>query len=344
MRPTQTTALLSTVGAAALVLTGCAGPAAGAGSADDRLEIVASTTQLADIAREIVGDEAEVTSLLRPGASAHSFDPGPAALAALASADLLVINGAGLEGWLDSTVEASGFAGTLVDTSEGLDLIVAGHDPHEGHDHGHEHEHGDEAHADGHAGHDHGEFDPHVWTDPANAIAQAEAIRDAVAAADPDADIDASATAYLDRLAELESWMRGSIEQVPVDERLVVTTHDTFGYLERAFDVQVVGTVLPSLDDSADASAAHIDGLVAETRATGTPVVFSENAIDPQLAATIAREAGVELRQGQDALAADALGPEGSPTGTYIGSQLHNTTAIVTAWGAEPLPVPGSLS
>src|SRR5699024_820908 len=138
--------------------------------------------------------------------------------------------------------------------------------------------------------------------------------------------------------------MRGSIEQVPVDERLVVTTHDTFGYLERAFDVQVVGTVLPSLDDSADASAAHIDGLVAEIRAPGTPVVFSENAIDPQLAATIAREAGVELRQGEDALAADALGPEGSPTGTYIRSQLHNTTAIVTAWGAEPLPVPGSLS
>ncbi|ERG64126.1 hypothetical protein L332_06615 [Agrococcus pavilionensis RW1] len=357
MRPTQTTALLSTVGAAALVLTGCAGPANGAGSADDRLEIVATTTQLADIAREVVGDEAQVTSLLRPGASAHSFDPGPAALAALASADLLVVNGAGLEGWLDSTVEASGFAGTLVDTSEGIDLIVAGHDTHEGHDHGDEshgddHEHDDEAHADhdhahepdDHAGHDHGEFDPHVWTDPANAIAQAEAIRDAVTAADPDADIDASAAAYLERLAELESWMRASIEQVPVEERLVVTTHDTFGYLERAFDVQVLGTVLPSLDDSADASAAHIDDLVAEIRATGTPVVFSENAIDPQLAATIAREAGVELRQGEDALAADALGPEGSPTGTYIGSQLHNTTAIVTAWGAEPLPVPGSLS
>ncbi|MBO1770234.1 metal ABC transporter substrate-binding protein [Agrococcus sp. TF02-05] len=357
MRPTQTTALLSTVGAAALVLTGCAGSAIGAGSAEDRLEIVATTTQLADIAREVVGDEAQVTSLLRPGASAHSFDPGPAALAAVASADLLVVNGAGLEGWLDSTVEASGFAGTLVDTSEGIDLIVAGHDPHEGHDHGDEshgdgHEHDDEAHADhdhahepdDHAGHDHGEFDPHVWTDPANAIAQAEAIRDAVTAADPDADIDASAAAYLDRLAELESWMRASIEQVPVEERLVVTTHDTFGYLERAFDVQVVGTVLPSLDDSADASAAHIDGLVAEIRATGTPVVFSENAIDPQLAATIAREAEVELRQGEDALAADALGPEGSPTGTYIGSQLHNTTAIVTAWGAEPLPVPGSLS
>lgn len=347
MRPTQTTALLSTVGAAALVLTGCAGPANGAGSADDRLEIVATTTQLADIAREVVGDEAQVTSLLRPGASAHSFDPGPAALAALASADLLVVNGAGLEGWLDSTVEASGFAGTLVDTSEGIDLIVAGHDPHEGHDHGdesHGDDHGDEANADAHADHDHGAFDPHVWTDPANAIVQAEAIRDAVTAADPAADIDASATAYLDRLTELEAWMRGSIEQVPAEERLVVTTHDTFSYLERAFDVQVVGTVLPSLDDSADTSAAHIDGLVAEIRATGTPVVFSENAIDPQLAATIAREAGVELRQGEDALAADALGPEGSPTGTYIDSQLHNTTAIVTAWGAEPLPVPGSLS
>ena len=114
--------------------------------------------------------------------------------------------------------------------------------------------------------------------------------------------------------------------------------------MERAFDVQVVGTVLPSIDDSADASAAHIDELVAEIRESGAPVVFSENAIDPQLAATIAREAGVELREGEDALAADALGVEGSPTGTYIGSQIHNTTALVTAWGEEPLLVPESLS
>lgn len=307
----------------ALVLTGCAVPAVEAGSADERLEIVATTTQLADVTSELVGDAASVTSLLQPGASSHAFDPGPTALTALADADLLVISGAGLETWLDDTVEASGFDGTVVDTSEALELIAAEDDPHEGHDHG--------------------EFDPHVWTDPANVILQAEAIRDAVTAADPGADIDASATAYLAQLAQLEAWMRDSIEQVPLEQRLAVTTHDTFGYLERALDVQVVGTVLPSLDDSAAASAAHIDELVAEIRESGAPVVFSENAIDPQLAATIAREASVELRQGEEALAVDALGAPGSPTGTYIGAQLHNTTALVTAWGVEPLPVPGSL-
>lgn len=363
---------LGAVGAITLALAGCAGPTGGqdndSGSAGDRLEIVATTTQLADVTREIVGDAATVTSLLQPGASAHAFDPGPTALAALANADLLVMNGAGLEGWLDSTVEASGFDGTTVDTSAGLDLIAAEDDPHEGHDHD-DADHDDAAHDDetaeehaahddadpsadhdeagggaDHDGHDHGESDPHVWTDPANVIVQAETIRDAVAEADPDADIAASAEAYLSRLAALDDWMRGSIEQVPVDERLIVTTHDTFGYLERAFDVHVVGTVLPSLDDSAGASAAHIDELVAEIRATGTRVVFSENAIDPQLAATIAREAGVELRQGADALAADALGPAGSETGTYIGAQIHNTTAMVTAWGAEPLPLPEALA
>ncbi|WP_405218694.1 metal ABC transporter substrate-binding protein [Agrococcus sp. Ld7] len=358
---------LGAVGAVTLALAGCAGPTGQQdvepGSAGDRLEIVATTTQLADVTRELVGDAAYVTSLLRPGASAHAFDPGPTALAALASADLLVINGAGLEGWLDSTVEASGFDGTTVDTSGGLDLIAAEDDPHEGHDHA---DHADAAHDEAahddetaeehaahddeadpghdHEGHDHGEFDPHVWTDPANVLVQAETIRDAVTAADPDADIAASAEAYLARLADLDAWMRASIEQVPTDERRIVTTHDTFGYLERAFDVQVVGTVLPSLDDSAGASAAHIDELVAEIRATGTRVVFSENAIDPQLAGTIAREAGVELRQGADALAADALGPEDSDTGTYIGAQIHNTSTIVTAWGAEPLPLPESLA
>lgn len=340
------------VGVLALALSGCAGAASGT-VADDRLEIVATTTQLADITREVVGDAATVTSLLEPGSSAHAFDPGPSALSALARADLLLISGAGLETWLDDTVEAAGFAGTVVDTSAGIELIATEDDPHAGHDHGDEaedghegetaEEHAEHADEDAHEGHDHGAFDPHVWTDPANAIVQAEAVRDAVLAADPDAGIDASADAYLSQLRELETWMRDSIEQVPVEERLVVTTHDTFGYMERAFDVQVVGTVLPSIDDSADASAAHIDELVAEIRESGAPVVFSENAIDPQLAATIAREAGVELREGEDALAADALGVEGSATGTYIGSQIHNTTALVTGWGAEPLAVPESL-
>ncbi|WP_347755032.1 metal ABC transporter substrate-binding protein [Agrococcus sp. ProA11] len=344
---------LGVVGAISLAVAGCAGPVTQDGASEatgDGLRIVTTTTQLADVTRELVGDAAEVTSLLQPGGSAHTFDPGPTALEALAAADLLVINGAGLETWLDSTVEASGFDGTTVDTSADLDLIAAEDDPHEGHDHDDDAHADDEAHADeatedaDHEGHDHGEFDPHVWTDPANVIVQAEAIRDAVVAADPEADIAASAAAYLEQLAALDEWMRASIEQAPVDERRIVTTHDTFGYLERAFDVQVVGTVLPSLDDSADASAAHIDELVAEIRATGTRVVFSENAIDPQLAATIAREAGVELRQGEDALAADALGAEGSETGTYIGAQIHNTTAMVTAWGAEPLTVPESLT
>lgn len=341
---------LGAVGVISLVLSGCTGTADDSGSSDDGLSIVVTTTQLADVTRELVGGAAQVTSLLQPGASAHAFDPGPTALASLASADLLIVSGAGLETWLDDTVEASGFDGVLVDTSAALELIAAEDDPHEGHDHGdgHEGESADEhaaheehaAEEEGYEGHDHGAFDPHVWTDPANVILQAQAIVDAVRAADPAADIDASATAYLARLAELDTWMHASIDRVPVDERLVVTTHDTFGYLERAFDVQVVGTVLPSLDDSAGASAAHIDELVAEIRATGAPVVFSENAIDPQLAATIARESGVELRQGADALAADALGPEGSETGTYIDAQIHNTTAMVTAWGAEPLPVP----
>lgn len=351
---------LGALGAVSLALTGCAAAADGADPAGDGLQIVVTTTQLADVTRELVGDAAEVTSLLQPGASAHAFDPGPTALTALAQADLLIVSGAGLETWLDATVEASGFSGQLVDTSRALDLIASEDDPHAGHDHGDEHaghdhaghDHADETdvhaeddHAqDGHEGHDHGAYDPHVWTDPANVILQAEAIVDAVTAADPEADITASATAYIEQLQALDTWMRDSIDQVPVEERLVVTTHDTFGYLERAFDVQVVGTVLPSLDDSADASAAHIDELVAEIRDSGAPVVFSENAIDPQLAATIAREAGVELRQGDDALAADALGQPGSDTATYIGAQIHNTTAMVTAWGTQPVPVPESLS
>lgn len=326
--PRTTIRLAWAAGLAASVaaLAGCSTPV-GADASDGALHVVATTTQMGDVVREIAGDDAEVVQLLQPGRSAHSYDPTPEALAALAEADVLVMNGAGLEEWLDDTIDASGFDGELVDASTDARL------------------HESEAHQRDDDGHDHDGLDPHVWSDPSQVVRMAETIGAALARADAaSADaLEASTDDYVARLETLDTWVTDSIAQVPVEQRLLVTNHDSFAYLAEAQGITVVGAVMPAFDDAAEPSAADIDALVQAIRDSGVRAVFSETSIDPQLAETIASEAGVEVHSGDDALLVDALGAPGTLGATYVGSVVHNVTRIVESWGVEPLPLPDGL-
>lgn len=303
----------------------------------DGLQVVATTTQMGDMTREVVGDAGTVTQLLTAGQSAHAFEPTPAALLALEHADVLVVNGAGLEEWLEPTIVASGFDGVVVDASSELELGAA-----EAHDHDDdEHDEHDEA---DHAGHDHGAVNPHLWTDPANAVQMAETIGAGIAAmVDDPSTIHERTDAYVERLVALDAWVHASIDQVSIDDRLLVTNHDTYAALAEATDITVVGTIMPALDANAQPSAADIDALVAAIEETGVAAVFSESTIDPALAAMIADEADVQVLAGDDGLTADALGPAGSATSTYIDAEIHDVTQIVESWGATPVPVPEAL-
>jgi len=330
--------------AGALVLAGCAssGPAA-SGSTDSAgaLKVVATTTQVADFTREIAGDAASVTQLVQPNQSAHSYDPSAADLAALGSADVLVINGAGLEEWLDDAISASGFSGTTIDASTGIELSDDEAGDGHSHDHADEAEHTDEADAD----HAHEAGNPHIWTDPHLAEHMVQTIADGLAEADPSAsaDFEAHATAYDAKLAELDEWIHSNVDQVPEAERLLVSNHDAFTYFVDAYDITYVGSVIPSFDDNAEPSAAEIDALVAKIKETGVKAVFSEASISPKAADTIAREAGVTVYSGDEALYGDSLGPAGSDGATYIASQIHNATVILESWGVTPSAVPADL-
>ena len=149
--------------------------------------------------------------------------------------------------------------------------------------------------------------------------------------------------AYLAELDALDAWIEENVEAVPVDRRLLVTNHDAFTYFVDAYDLTFVGSVIPSFDDNAEPSAAEIDDLVAKIRATGVQAVFSEASISPKAAETIAREAGVTVYSGDDALYGDSLGAEGTPGETYLGSQVHNATLILESWGITPSPLPALL-
>ncbi|TFB95784.1 zinc ABC transporter substrate-binding protein [Cryobacterium sp. MDB2-10] len=327
--------------AAALTLSGCSpttpGSAGGSGGASGDLRVVATTTQVADLARNVIGDAPGVTltQLIQPNQSAHSYDPSAADLTALGRADVLVINGVGLEEWLTDAIDASGFHGVTIDSDAGITIAESGAG-------------NDEAPHTADAAHDHAGGNPHIWTDVANAEAMTRTIAAGLAAASAaDADraaaFTANAAGYGSTLAALDGWIRANIDPVPGAERLLVSNHDAFGYFTAAYGITYVGSVIPSFDDNAEPSATEIDQLVTKIKATGVKAVFSEASISPKAADTIARQAGVTVYSGDDALYGDSLGPAGSDGATYVASQLHNVRLILESWGRVPTAVPADL-
>lgn len=373
MTPTPITKIAATAALiGALTLSGCASaPATDAGaSADGKLRVVATTTQLADFADIVGGDEIALTGLLAAGASAHHFDPSAKELLALGLADVLIVNGAELEGFITSAIEASGFSGELITAADGIDLVEAeeiteraahayeseeehaAHTDHEDHDHdhddhNHEHDHdhaGNDHEGHDHDGHNHGPVNPHLWTSPRYASAMTAEIARGLAAVDP-----AHAEGYSDRAASyetqltlLDEWIAAEMAQVPAEKRVLVSGHDSLRYYLHDYEIDFAGAIIPSFEDNAEPSAAQIDALVERIRERGVQAVFVESSMSPKLARTIAREAGITVMD-EDSLYADSLGTAGSGAETYLAATIHNTRLILEAWGETPGPLPAEL-
>jgi zinc/manganese transport system substrate-binding protein/manganese/iron transport system substrate-binding protein len=264
------------------------------------LRVVATTTQVADFARNIGGDRVQVTSLFKPNVDAHDYEPSPADIDTIARADVVIENGAGLESWLHDTVTSSGYHGPVVDTSQGVRLRQLDGQP-----------------------------DPHIWQNPRNAMIMAGNIERALAATDPaDASVfQTNLAAYTKQLQALDAEVQRQLDSL-ANKRLV-TNHDAFGYYIDRYHLQFVGSIIPSFDTSAELSGRDIRDLVAKIKATGVKAVFSETSLPPKTAETIAREAGVKVVEGEDALYGDSLGPPGSDGDTYLKMVRHNTQTIV---------------
>jgi ABC-type Zn uptake system ZnuABC Zn-binding protein ZnuA len=266
--------------------------------------VLATTTQVADMAAIIGSDRVELVRLLKPGIDAHDYEPSPADVEAIASAQLVVENGVGLESWLHDTIESSGYDGPVVDASQGVRLRQVG-----------------------------GEPDPHIWQDPGNAMVMAANIERGLARADPESAgfYQANLAGYLEDLQNLDAWVER--QTAGLANRKVVTNHDAFGYYLDRYHLQLVGSVIPSFDSSAELSGRDIRDLVAKIKAAGVKAVFSETSLPPRAAETIGREAGVKVVTGTDALYGDSLGPPGSDGASYDMMIRHNTRTIVTNLG-----------
>ncbi|PZG21017.1 zinc ABC transporter substrate-binding protein [Nonomuraea aridisoli] len=306
---------------ALLTSAACGGGGEPAEGAADTLSVVATTTQVADFARQIGGGAVHVTQLLRPNVDPHDFDPSPADLQALADADVIVENGVGFEPWLDEAVSSAGHAGEVVDASRGAHLR-------EGH-----HEEEAAEHPDGE--HEHGEHDPHIWHDPANAKVMAANIEQALAKADPSgaAGYAQRRRAYDAELDRLDDWIEQRISTIPRSDRKVVTNHDAFGYYLDRYGLTYVGAIIPSFDTSAEITGKNLTDLVAGVKNAGVKAIFSESTLPPKAAQALAAEAGVQVVGGENALYGDSLGPAGGDADTYITMMRHNTEVIVDALG-----------
>jgi ABC-type Zn uptake system ZnuABC Zn-binding protein ZnuA len=270
-----------------------------------KLRVVATTTIIGDIARNIAGDKADVITLLTPGVDPHEYEPVPADLQALSQAKTVFANGGGLEPWLPKIMQSAGSSIKIQMLTDGLTLRTLN-------------EGGATVN------------DPHVWFDVNNAIHFAEQIRNSLITIDPtNADAyQANAKNYIARLTDLDSAIAKQVETIPPERRLLVTNHDTFGYFAVRYGFKVIGTVFPTGGAEASPSAQQVVELVNTIKASQVKAVFTENTLNPELANTIAQEAGVKVIA---QLYTDSLGPQNSPASTYIDMMQFDVRMIVEA-------------
>lgn len=291
--------------AVALVATACSGAANPAASDDGRLRVVATTTVFADLVRQVGGEAVTVSSLVPAGGVVETFDPTPSDLRAVSDADLIVMNGLGLDDWLAPVLQDSGSAAPIVVLAENLEGVIyqAG-------------EGADEPE------------NPHLWLDVRYAMKYVERIIDALAVADP-ANADryrASGATYLQRLDALDRETRDRVLRIPAGDRLIVSFHEAFPYFAAAYGLTIVGTIVDA--PGQDPSAGEIAALVDAIKASGARAVFGEAQFSPDLVQTVAQEAGVVVETN---LYNDSLGDP--PVDTYEGLIRWDADRVVEALG-----------
>ncbi|WP_245559152.1 zinc ABC transporter substrate-binding protein AztC [Microbacterium indicum] len=286
----------------ALALSGCA-----SAGADEDPQVVVTTNILGDVTRALAGDEAEVTTLMKPNADPHSFEISAQEAARLQAADLLVSNGLGLEENVEQHFATAGDAGA--------ERFVAG-------DHIDVLDYAE------------GSPDPHFWTDPARMVDVVDALEEALAAVDGiDADaVHDNAASYRADLADVDAEMTAAFAAIPAERRALVTNHHVFGYLADRFGFEVVGAAIPSGTTLASPSAADLEELATAITSTGVPTIFADSSQPDRVMQVLADEAGIDVDVVPLFTESLTEADEGAPT--YLAMMRANTQLI--AAGLSP--------
>lgn len=299
---------------AAALLSGCGGRAEGVGGTEGRVKVVATTTMVADVVRQVGGELIELRVLLPNEADPHTFEAAPRDMAAVADADVVFANGAGLETFMEDLLENAGGEAAMVYVSEGIDFISL--------------EEGDEEESD-EEGHAKEEVDPHVWFAPGNVMVWVENIAAALIAQDEEnaAVYRRNAEDYIESLVALDAWIWEQVGELDAAERVLVSDHRVFGYFGREYGFEQVGAVIPGYSTLAAPSAEELAALEDAMQAYGTKAILVGNTVSPSLAQRVASDTGVRLVF----VYTGSLSGADGPAATYVDFMRFNVTAMVEA-------------
>ncbi|MEL6706429.1 MAG: zinc ABC transporter substrate-binding protein [Bacteroidota bacterium] len=304
--------LLALVVLLGLGLPACADTSNEVPLAERELRIVATTSMLADLAREVGGEHVTVTGLMGPGIDPHLYRPTEGNVQTMTEADLVLLNGLDLEGKMGEVFQQLDRLG-IPSVAVAEEAVPEGR----------------RLNAEGYAG----SFDPHVWMDVArwqDAVALVGATLTEVDPAHAES-YQANATAYHEALAPLDAYVREQIATIPEGQRVLITAHDAFSYFGEAYGIAVRG--LQGLSTDAEAGTADVQRLAEFVAERRIPAMFVESSISPRSIEAVqaaVRSRGFDVAVG-GTLYSDALGPADSGADTYVGMIRHNVDTMVGA-------------
>ncbi|MCC2597704.1 zinc ABC transporter substrate-binding protein [Pusillimonas sp. MFBS29] len=290
------------------------------------LKVVATFSILGDLVSEIGGAHVNLTTLVGPNGDAHTFEPSPTDVKALAQAEVLVLNGLDFEVWLPRLIGSAGFQGHQVLASKGVAVRDLHPEHHEGHD--------------DHAGnndqlHIHGEddVDPHAWQSLENGIIYVQNIAEGLSSAAPEfrAFFKNRADLLIEQLTKLDKEIKLTLSVIPPEKRKVVSAHDAFGYFAQAYGIQFIPVA--GLASQAEPSAREMAAIIDLIKKEDIKGVFLENSSSSKLATQIARETGAVVGA---TLYSDALAPAGQPGATYLGMFIWNAGQLIYVLQGDP--------
>lgn len=319
--PTRRAAGVIVAFAAAIALCGCDGSTASNPRTDAErfageypIRIVATTGMVADIVRRVAGEHATVTALMRPGTDPHMHKANRDDVQLLSGADIIFYSGLHLEGRMADTLASFGRTKPVYAVAEAIAVKKLRAAPDlEGH------------------------YDPHMWMDVSLWSECVEFVARTLCAFDPPHadEYRASAATYRDELDRLDDYVRRVIASIPESQRVLVTSHDAFGYFGRAYRLEV--NSVQGITTEAEAALAEVNALVDFIVQRKIPAIFVESSVSPKNIEHVreaCRSKGWEVRLGGE-LFSDAMGEEGTYEGTYVGMIDHNATMIARALGGE---------
>ena len=298
--------------ALSIMLVACAGGSsdeAGCPVIEDRkINVVATTPMIGEFVSQVGGNNINLTVNMPPEADPHTYEPAPQDAGTIADADLVFYTGlkyepAAVVKLLESSACSTSVLAEVGENVYPIEFKEGGHDDHgdhgeEGHD-DHDEEEGHDDH-DGHEGHGHGAYDPHFWFDPNRVAYAAEYIESKLVEYDPSnsATYESAGSAYTDELKGLIGQVSDLISTVPSQNRKLITTHESLGYLEAKFGLEVLSTIIPSLDSANEISPAELVDVIDVIEDNNVKVIFIEAEAPSVYAETIVAETGIKAVEG----------------------------------------------